>query len=130
MARDGVKGAPVIEPHLGRQLRKIRDLLGVNQRELAERMRIGQTVLSRLEQSADMLVSCLVQYLEALGVSVQVSLKLDSDSNRVQNNLISGQLSLPIIGEPTNTARRDLVLSIKPEYSTKIVSGEKTVELR
>lgn len=130
VARTIAKGTPPDELHLGRRLRRIRDLLGVTQFELAERLRIGQTALSQLEQRADMLVSSLVHYLEALGVGVQIDAKLVSDQDRVEGGLKSGQLTLPIIGGPADTTRRDLVLSIKPEYSTKIVSGKKTVELR
>lgn len=36
---------------------------------------------------------------------------------------------MPIFGDEPD-ARRDLVLSIKPEYSNKILVGKKTVELR
>lgn len=38
------------------------------------------------------------------------------------------QLPLPLLGELPPP--RDLVLSIRPEYSGKIVTGEKTIELR
>lgn len=130
MAKTSTKDTPATELHLGRRLRKIRALLGVTQDELAERLRIGQTALSRLEQRADMLVSSLVRYLEALGVGVHIDAKLASDQERLQRGFKSGQLSLPIIGGTADATRRDLVLSIKPEYSTKIVSGKKTVELR
>jgi predicted transcriptional regulator/DNA-binding XRE family transcriptional regulator len=122
--------SPGTQQHVGRRLRKIRDLLGVTQNELAERLRIGQAALSRLEQRGDMLVSSVVRYLEALGVGVRIDANLAHDPEMLKSGLKSGQLSLPIIGGPSETKRRDLVLSIKPEYSTKIVSGKKTIELR
>ena len=85
--------------------------------------------MSRLEQRKDMLVSSLVNYLEALGAGVRNNANLVPDAERLRGGLKSGQLTLPIIGGPAVTVRRDLVLSIKPEYSTKIVSGG-TIELR
>ena len=130
MAKTGSKIPSAEPPHLGRGLRRIRDILGVTQSELADRLRIGQTALSRLEQRKDMLVSTLVNYLEALGVGVRIDANLIPDAEQLRSGLKSGQLSLPIIGGPSPTGRRDVVLSIKPEYSTKIVSGQKTVELR
>ena len=130
VAKTSAKKSFVDESHLGRRLRRIRDLLGVTQNELAERLQIGQTALSRLEQRKDMLVSSLVHYLEALGVGVRIDANLAPDLEQPRSGLKSGQLSLPIVGGPPEAARRDLVLSIKPEYSTKIVSGQKTVELR
>jgi predicted transcriptional regulator len=42
----------------------------------------------------------------------------------------SEQLHLPVIGGPPSPAPRDVVLSVHPRYSGKIVKGEKTVELR
>jgi predicted transcriptional regulator len=130
VAKTSSKTPSVMEPHLGRRLRRIRDLLGVTQNELAARLRVGQAALSRLEQRKDMLVSSLVHYLEALGVGVRIDANLAPDPEQLQSGLKSGQLSLPIIGGPPEGVRRDLVLSIKPEYSAKIVSGKKTVELR
>jgi predicted transcriptional regulator len=120
------------EPHIGQRLRKFRQLVGVTQCELAARLRVGQTALSRLERRTDMLVSSMLHYLEALGAGVRIDAKVTLDTDRAAR--IDGtqpmQLSLPIIGGPTDADRRDLVLSIKPEYSNKIVAGEKTVELR
>jgi predicted transcriptional regulator len=40
------------------------------------------------------------------------------------------QLVLPIIGDDRLPLERDIVFSIKPEHSTKIENGLKTVELR
>jgi predicted transcriptional regulator/DNA-binding XRE family transcriptional regulator len=130
VAKTDSKAPFATEQNLGRQLRRIRDLLGVTQNELAERLRIGQAALSRLETRGDMLVSSLVRYLEALGVGVRIDANLTPNPEQLQNRLKSAQYSLPIIGGPPEAIRRDLVLSIKPEYSTKIVSGTKTVELR
>jgi predicted transcriptional regulator/DNA-binding XRE family transcriptional regulator len=130
VAKTSSKAPSATEQHLGRRLRKIRDLLGVTQSELAQRLRIGQAALSRLEQRKDILVSSLVHYLEALGVCVRIDANITPNLEQLHSGLKSGQLSLPIIGGPLEAVRRDLVLSIKPEYSAKIVSGKKTVELR
>lgn len=40
------------------------------------------------------------------------------------------QLVLPLLGEESFKPQRDVVLSIKPVYSEKILAGRKTVELR
>lgn len=130
MAKTSSNTPSLTEQHLGRQLRKIRDLLGVTQNQLAARLQIGQAALSRLEQRKDMLVSSVVHYLEALGVGVRIDANVSPDPEHLRSGLKSCQLSLPIFGGPPEGVRRDLVLSIKPEYSAKIVSGKKTVELR
>ncbi|HWA04642.1 MAG TPA: helix-turn-helix domain-containing protein [Rhizomicrobium sp.] len=130
VVKTSTKAPPATERHLGHQLRRIRDLLGVPQHELADRLRIGQAALSRLERRRDILVSNLVHYLEALGVGVRIDANLAPDAEKIHRGLKSRHISLPIIGGPPEAARRDLVLSIKPEYSTEIVSGRKTVELR
>jgi predicted transcriptional regulator len=124
--------------HLGERLRRIRKLAGLTQSELADRLHIGQTALSRLEKRADVMVSTLRQYLGALGAGIRVEAVLDPAIGdrgfpkipRGLSSVQGGQLSLPILGEPAMFERRDVVLSIKPEYSGKIVKGEKTVELR
>ncbi|MDE2110425.1 MAG: helix-turn-helix domain-containing protein [Alphaproteobacteria bacterium] len=121
--------------HVGERLRRLRKIAGVTQSELADRLRIGQTALSRLEKRADILVSTLCQYVEALGAKVRIDAILRDNLAQkfeagVRSRLYNDQLLLPIIGAKSNPERRDLVLSIKPKYSGKIVKGEKTVELR
>ena len=86
------------------------------------------------------MVSTLRQYLGALGAGIRIQIEAildpafgDKELPKLPRGLSSvqgDQLSLPILGEPAMFERRDVVLSIKPEYSSKIVKGKKTVELR
>lgn len=125
--------ARVLAGHLGQRLRHIRKLAGVTQVELAERLKIGQAALSRLEKRPDMLVSTMRGYLEAVGADVRIDAMLgEADIFRAAglSSTQSEQLPLPILGDWSVAERRDVVLSIKPEYSGKIVKGEKTIELR
>ena len=48
----------------------------------------------------------------------------------VDNEVDEDQLLLPMFPDKTYIAQRDLVLSIKPQYSSLILEGRKTVELR
>ena len=44
--------------------------------------------------------------------------------------LRDGEVAPPVSGGDNISARRDIVLSIRPQYSEKILDGRKTVELR
>lgn len=128
-----MNGARTWAENIGQRLRHIRQLAGITQVELAARLKIGQTALSHLERRPDMLVSTLRDYLEAIGVGLRIEATIgEVGGHRTAelNNTQSEQLSFPILGELPSRATRDVVLSVKPEYSGKIVKGEKTVELR
>lgn len=118
--------------HLGERLRYIRELAGVTQVELAARMQMGQTALSHLEQRPDMLVSTMRNYLEALGASLRIDANLAKGQSRPAglSSTQSDQTILPLLGDWPRRQGCDVVLSVKPQYSGKIVKGEKTVELR
>lgn len=125
--------------HIGERLKEIRKVAGVTQEELALRLNIGQTALSKLEKRDDIHLSTLKTYLEALGATLRVNASFDDPSMIVRclqeakiafHVVDENQLLLPIIGDDSFPLRRDVVFSIKPQYSEKILSGEKTVELR
>jgi predicted transcriptional regulator/DNA-binding XRE family transcriptional regulator len=125
--------------HVGARLREIRKLAGITQAELATRLGTDQTAISRLESRKDILVSTLRGYIEALGATLRIDAAFDGQSLvvcAVEEAEIrfdyknENQLLLPIIGEDTFPNRRDVVFSVKPEYSEKIIKGVKTVELR
>ncbi len=127
------------DAHVGQRLREIRKLAGFTQEQLAERLKIGQASLSRVEKRRDILVSTLRDYLGALGATLRIDAKFDDASALVANvheadfqfdPIDDNQLLLPIIGDGRLSTRRDVVFSIKPDYCDKIVSGVKTVELR
>lgn len=123
---------------LGRRLQQLRKIAGVTQEDLATKLEITQAALSKLENRADVHVSTMRQYVEALGAKLQINAAFTPESavgfhiltafdpDAVDDN----QLVLPIYGDDDFRPHRDVVLSIKPQYSSKILSGEKTVELR
>ncbi len=124
--------------HIGARLANLRKLSGLTQRELAKRLGIGQPAVARLENRPDILVSSLRDYLAALGATLRIDATLDhcdivsslTESEFDYQLTDENQFVLPIIGEGPLPAHRDVVFSIKPEYSRKILLGSKTVELR
>lgn len=132
-------GADDSDGHIGQRLREIRKLAGLTQTQVAERLNIGQSAVTGLERRRDMRVSTLRDYLGAMGASLRIHARFDSDAAMVNNlreaefrfeQVDENQLLLPIVGEDQLPPHRDVVFSIKPEYSRKIVTGEKTIELR
>jgi len=125
--------------HVGKRLRDLRQLAGVTQLELAKRLNIDQTAVSRLEQRDDIRLSTLRGYIEALGATLRIDANFGDESARVwhfeeapfsYDYNDENQLVLPIVGDDRFPSERDIVFSIKPEHSEKIEKGLKTVELR
>lgn len=128
-----IRGAP--ESHIGERLLELRLLAGLTQTELAKRLGIGQTALSRLEKRSDMQVSTLKAYAEALGARLQIEAAFETISRSIMGvfddeNIDDDQLVLPNLPGEKFKPHRDVVLSIRPEYSSAILEGRKTVELR
>lgn len=125
--------------HVGQRLREIRRRAGLTQADLAARLGVGQGALSKLERRSDILMSTLRDYIAALGATLRVDAYF-SDPSAVISHFAEAdyafdavdenQLVFPLLEEAAYPSRRDVVFSIKPEYSEKIVTGEKTVELR
>ena len=116
--------------HVGERLRDIRKAAGLTQIELAQRLRVDQAAVSRLEKRGDILVSTLRDYIEALGGKLRIDANLGNRPFLVRSfeetfpafeYQDENQLILPILGEDFFPARRDIVFSIKPEYSEKII---------
>jgi predicted transcriptional regulator/DNA-binding XRE family transcriptional regulator len=122
--------------HIGQRLREIRKLAGFTQAQVAERLHIGQSAVTRLESRKDIHVSTLRDYLGAMGATLRIHAQFEdlrdlvSDIRETDCQIDEAQLSLPIFEGEELPRHRDVVFSIKPEYSRKIVSGEKTIELR
>ena len=57
-------------------LAAIRRAAGVTQVQLAERLGVGQGQISRTERQSDLLLSTLVDYLRALGVEADLTVKV------------------------------------------------------
>lgn len=132
-------GRNAVDGHIGLRLREIRKLAGLTQAQVAERLQIVQSAVTRLESRKDIHVSTLRDYLSAVGAKLRIHAQFDNASTMISNlreadylfdQIDENQLLLPIIGDDLLPAHRDVVFSIKPEYSRKIASGEKTIELR
>ncbi|MGR3440068.1 MAG: helix-turn-helix domain-containing protein [Paracoccus sp. (in: a-proteobacteria)] len=124
---------------IGEALKEIRRLSGLTQAEMAELLDVGQASVSKFEKGrTDMQLSTVQKYVEALGGTLQVSAAFDSSSSLCLHVREAfdfeldqeDQLVLPIFTEERFQSLRDVVLSIRPKFSSKIMSGEKTVELR
>jgi predicted transcriptional regulator/DNA-binding XRE family transcriptional regulator len=106
-------------------------MTGISQLELADRLNVNQSALSRLEKRSDMLISTACRYVEALGATFRLDALLPAASKAPGlASRASEQLPLSLTGDQPTPTPRDVVLSVRPQYSGKIVKGEKTVELR
>jgi predicted transcriptional regulator len=110
----------------------------VTQIELAERLEVGQAAISKIENHGDVQISSLQKYVHALGATLRIEAtfsakaiaELSLGSAFDADLQDDDQLAFPIFGDDLFRAQRDVVLSIRPNYSTKIMQGIKTVEVR
>jgi predicted transcriptional regulator/DNA-binding XRE family transcriptional regulator len=123
---------------VGDSLKDLRQLLGLTQIEMARRLGVGQAAISKIESRGDVQISSLAKYVEALGATLNVTAVFTRDSQSAAHlkdvfDAETGdddQLCFSIFGDDLFRRHRDVVLSIRPEYSHKIIEGKKTVELR
>src|SRR5438105_2174511 len=94
--------------HIGTRLRELRQLAEVTQAELAARLHIDQTAVSRLEQRDDIRLSTLRAYIEALGAQLRIDATFRDHSTLVRHleeacfqydYKDENQLILPILGD-------------------------------
>ncbi len=124
---------------VGPELKRLRILSGLTQEQIAERMKVQQAAISKIEKGGEIYLSTVQRYVEALGASLQLNAHFPTDapiSARLHSTHFDieqghdDQLILPLLGDEPFKPQRDVVLSIKPVYSEKILAGQKTVELR
>jgi predicted transcriptional regulator/DNA-binding XRE family transcriptional regulator len=123
---------------VGKSLKALRELAGLTQNEMAARLRVGQASISKIEQRGDVQISSLQRYVEALGAQLRIDAAFDASSPYASGLLDAfdlepadeNQLVFPIFGEEVFRPQRDVVLSIHPQYSSRILAGQKTIELR
>lgn len=123
---------------VGVELRRLRLMSNLTQEQIAKRMDVQQAAISKIEKGGDVFLTTVQRYVEALGASLRVdaqfpadaplSLKLGDAFDMEYGH--DDQLILPLLGDDQFRSQRDVVLSIKPVYSEKILEGRKTVELR
>jgi predicted transcriptional regulator/DNA-binding XRE family transcriptional regulator len=123
---------------VGRSLKAIRELAGLTQSEMAERLQVGQAAISKIERRGDVQLSSLQKYVHALGATLRIS-ALFSPNSDIFDQFDqpvgdycgdSNQLVFPLFAGEEQSSPRDVVLSIRPKYSEKIINGKKTIELR
>ena len=123
---------------IGDSLKALRELSGISQRELANRLSVARSTIYRIEQQADVKLSTLRSYVAALGANLRIEAVLSAEQLDLADTLglfectdiDENQLVFPLFEDDSFKKTRDVVLSIRPYYSDKIVTGNKTVELR
>lgn len=122
---------------LGRSLRSLRELAGLTQAEMARLLNIGQASISKMEHRGDVHILSLQRYVEALGGQLRIDAAFPSDhqitskfATAFEQGGDDNQFVFPIFGDDLFKPQRDVVLSIRPKYTDKIMDGKKTVELR
>lgn len=124
---------------IGAELKRLRILAGLTQDQVASRMDVQQAAISKIENGGEIYLSTVERYVEALGASLRLNAHFPVDAPiaaRLQSapfDIEQGhddQLVFPILTDEPFKPQRDVVLSIKPVYSEKILAGQKTVELR
>ena len=137
-----VKAVQTEESDLGRvvgdSLRALRVVAGLTQTDVANRLNIGQATISKIEHRGEVQLSSLQKYVEAIGAKLHIEAVFDAkacrptqDAGRLVYELKDGeQLAFPLFGHDLAEPKRDVVLSIHPVYSKRILDGSKTIELR
>lgn len=123
---------------VGVELKKLRQLAGFTQGQISHRMGVQQAAVSKIEAGGEVYLSTVRRYVEALGASLRLSAEFPTNSpvsarlrevfDVEQND--DNQLVLPLLDDDEFKPQRDIVLSIKPVYTDKILEGKKKVELR
>lgn len=123
---------------VGPALKNLRELSGLTQTQMAARLQVQQAAVSKIERGGDTHLSTIEKYVNALGASLSIDATFTADTPlalRIRDTfdidqIDEDQLILPLLGEEPFRPQRDVVLSIRPQYSEKIIEGKKTVELR
>lgn len=91
---DTIKKPKDKKTHIGENIRDIRKVLGMNQRDLCEKMKVAQQTVSMMENSEEVDEELLKKAAEALGVPVEVIKTYDHDDTInyiVSNNTVSSE---------------------------------------
>lgn len=123
---------------VGNSLKNLREIAGFTQAQIARRLKVGQASISKMEHRGDVQISTLQKYVEALGAELRIDAAFPASPNIISqlgpafetDVPDENQLVFPIFGDDLFRTQRDVVLSIRPKYSEKIIHGKKTIELR
>lgn len=74
--------------HIGRKVGRLRELLGIKQDVVADKLGISQQAVSKLEQSENIEDATLERVAKALGVNIEAIKNFSEESviNNIQNN--------------------------------------------
>jgi len=123
---------------IGQSLKNLRELSGITQIEMANRLNVGQASISKIEHRGDVHIQSLQRYVEALGATLRIEAAFSTENEIVtqfdfHSDLAlsdENQLVFPLFEDETFQRNRDVVLSIHPHYTAMIMEGKKTIELR
>src|SRR5215467_5290123 len=123
---------------VGKSLKTLRELAGLTQQEVAARLKMGRAKISEIERRADVQISSLQKYVEALGATLRIDAAFTRDALQALKIQTAfdpelhddDQLVFPIFGDDLFRPKRDVVLSVRPIYSRQLIEGKKTIELR
>ena len=118
---------------VGQLLKEMRRLSGLTQANLASRLRVSRASISRAENGlGDLQIPTIRKFVEALGCSLRVTTSLPAGSTLSLRVLdaFEDELLLSNFSDRAYLPHRDVIVSIRPQYSNRIMTGEKTVELR
>ena len=127
-----------LEASIGKQVRINRKNAGVTLQQLSKQSQLSASMLSKIENGPDTHISTVRKYVEALGATLRLDASFPANTPLALHlgdafELEQGdenQLVFPLLRDEPFRPQRDVVLSIKPQYSNKILEGKKTVELR
>lgn len=115
---------------VGERLKSLRERIGLTQGAMAVRTGMHQSALSRLEQQDDALMSTIIGYVGALGAGIRVSAHFLDEVIDLCSFQPPATVAISSDLNDGDQSSRDVVFSIKPQYSERIFEGSKTVELR
>lgn len=121
---------------VGESLRKLREAAGLTPKQMGARLLLPTNSIALIEKDGDVPVQLLRRFVEALGATLSIeatfpATQTTADQFDLPFDTLAGsdQLAFPIFASEVRPSK-DLVLSIHPEYTDKIMEGTKTVELR
>ena len=116
-----------------------RPLVATAQMQIAARTKIQRSIASKINERGEINFGTVRYHVEELGTLMRSTVHFPTDDAHWLLNLCKaldvecakgGQMESSLRGEELLESQRDVVLSIKPAYSDKILDGRKTVELR
>ncbi|WP_242223419.1 helix-turn-helix domain-containing protein [Shinella zoogloeoides] len=122
---------------VGQSLRALRQAIGLSQLEIANQLGVQRATISNIENHGDVQISHLEQYVRALGASLRIDATFSKESGYSEKNNQKSesfdeendQYRFSLL-DNTQHDKKEIILSIKPFYSEKILDGRKTIELR